>query len=368
MRHTLICTVGTSLKSHVVQKQISRDLSQRYWDQIARALLSKSPSDHACGAEINSINSILMKKGLASRIHLFLLVSDTEDGRNIGGILKSYFEHKDCPMRFEQVTSHVVEGLRDDNVHDFRTKGLKNLVRLISQIVRERSSDAVAINATGGYKAQISFAGMIGQALEVPVYYMFEKFSEVITLPPQPVSLNLGLWLENYMLFERLEEHEPLPDHELKTYAPPEAVVALLDDIQVDAEKYWELTAIGQLFHERSRHYFLKHDKTLSSCEQDDTPPGKKPIKLSGTHHGNDELLNFAKSLVRSRYVSGIVNSIDFDPKRTKPIRNVYHDGRIDFTLTWTDAGFGLCVQTTGRNKSEAQAIALHLEKEFFSS
>ena len=58
--------------------------------------------------------------------------------------------------------------------------------------------NTIAINATGGYKAQISFAGMIGQALGIPVYYLFEKFSKVIKLPPQPVALDLSLWLENY--------------------------------------------------------------------------------------------------------------------------------------------------------------------------
>ncbi|MEA2059529.1 MAG: hypothetical protein U9P10_03190 [Thermodesulfobacteriota bacterium] len=70
-------------------------------------------------------------------------------------------------------------------------------MRIIGEIVRAYGSEQILINATGGYKAQISFAGMIGQALDIPVCYMFERFAEVIELPPQPVSLDLGFWIEN---------------------------------------------------------------------------------------------------------------------------------------------------------------------------
>jgi putative CRISPR-associated protein (TIGR02619 family) len=370
MRQNLICTVGTSLKGNV-QKNAASASAMAWqagrWKDVARELLRLDPSNRDCGAEINSINSIVAGKGLSSRLYLFLLVSDTPDGRNIGEVLRHYFEEKNCPIGFGKVFVEILEGLRDDDIHAFKARGLKNLVKTISRIVRDYSSETVAINATGGYKAQISFAGMIGQALDLPVYYLFERFSDVIVLPPQPVSLNLGLWLEQYDIFERLEDAETLSDGELQAHSPPPSILELLEDVEIDGRKYWGLTAVGQLFHERCRYYFQKHDKTVSSCDKDETPPDKKAIKLSGNHHGNDILLSVAKKLVHSPYVREILNSIDYQPHRAKTIKKVYDDGRIDFVLTHTDAGYGLCVQSTGNDKAETQAIALHLEKKYFS-
>jgi len=37
----------------------------------------------------------------------------------------------------------------------------------------------VAINATGGYKAQIATTALIGIALDIAVYYKHERFNEM---------------------------------------------------------------------------------------------------------------------------------------------------------------------------------------------
>ncbi|MGI5862875.1 MAG: putative CRISPR-associated protein [Myxococcales bacterium] len=70
--------------------------------------------------------------------------------------------------------------------------GLRNLVRAIGKIARDAGGpEWVAINATGGYKAQIAVAVLIGQALGSPVFYKHERFeSEVIAFPPMPVSFD----------------------------------------------------------------------------------------------------------------------------------------------------------------------------------
>src|SRR5205823_12850906 len=88
-----------------------------------------------------------------------------------------------------------VADLQDEDPKRFRTKGLRNLVRGLCRVVRERSAAACAINATGGYKAQIAVAVLLGQALGIDVYYMHERFSEIIAFPPMPVSLDYEVWL-----------------------------------------------------------------------------------------------------------------------------------------------------------------------------
>ncbi|MEB3887254.1 putative CRISPR-associated protein [Lyngbya sp. CCY1209] len=364
MRNTLICTVGTSLLNNL-RRSPDSDIQDAFnahnWQQLSLSLLDRSNSDRLCGAEINSIASICDKGFLPNRLSLIFLVSDTDDGRAMGNLLKLYFDNNKNPLKFERVEYRVLEGLRDDSVQDFRQKGLKNLVREISTEVRKFSPEAIAINATGGYKAQISFAGMIGQALGIPVYYLFEKFSEVIELPPQPVALDLAFWLNNYLLFESLETENIVEVSNLEFSLEDPYLQSLLDR---EADLVC-LSAMGILFNERSRLQFAKQETAiLSSIPQNDTVPDRKPISLRDDH-GKDILEDFSKKIRRSPYVLKIVNSLPFNPNQTNPIRRTTADGIVEFVLTWTDAGYGLCIQTTGRNLAETNSIAIHLNQEF---
>ncbi|TYQ24950.1 putative CRISPR-associated protein [Pseudanabaena sp. UWO310] len=367
MRNTLICTVGTSLLNNL--KYSDGDIKQAFddqnWNQVSLLLLEKYNSDRICGAEINSITSICNKGLLSAKIKLIFLVSDTDEGKKIGSLLKLYYSNAKNEVRFEKVEFRVLSGLRDDDVKAFKQQGLKNLVREISTEVRDFSAEAIAINATGGYKAQISFAGMIGQALGIPVYYLFEKFSEVIELPPQPVSLDLAFWLNNYSLFERLESEQTIQKSQLESEIENEYLQSLIDEELIDDQPYVSLSAMGILFNERSRLQFAKQETTLLSLiPQDDTTPERKPISLRDDH-GQDILQAFAEKIRRSPYVKRIINSLPFNPKQVNPIRKVESSGIVEFVLTWTDRGLGLSIQTTGRNLAETNTIALHLADKF---
>ena len=71
---------------------------------------------------------------------------------------------------------------------------------------------ACAINATGGYKAQIAIAVLLGQALGVPVYYKHELFSEIIAFPPMPIALDFEVWMRaSGMLYDLERNSEPIP-------------------------------------------------------------------------------------------------------------------------------------------------------------
>lgn len=99
----------------------------------------------------------------------------------------------------------------------------------------------------------------------------------------------------------------------------------------------------------------------LTTC---DTPAEEKPIKLRDDH-GIDVLRAFAKRLLRSKYVVGVVNSLGFHPKSRRFILSTSDDGMVELVLNWTDAGYGLVVQTTGRNRRETEEIARRLEDGF---
>ncbi|MBK1986922.1 putative CRISPR-associated protein [Sphaerospermopsis aphanizomenoides BCCUSP55] len=367
MRNTLICTVGTSLFGNIrnSEESIKKAFEDKNWNQLALLLIEQENTARVCGAEINSITSICSKNLLTSRIRLIFLVSDTEEGKNTGQVLKLYYSNKKNSLKFDEVDYRILEGLRDNDVKAFKQQGLKNLVKEISTEVRKFTPETIAINATGGYKAQISFAGMIGQALEIPVYYLFEKFSEVIELPPQPVALDLAFWLNNYLLFAQLEDEQIIEESKLEGNLDSEYLYSLIDKETEGETNVVSLSAMGVLFNERSRLQFAKQENTiLSLIPQDDTEPSRKIINLRDDH-GKDIIQAFSERVCQSPYVKKVINSLPFNPKRSNPIRRTTDNGIVEFVLTWTDTGLGICIETTGRNKAETNTIAIYLQKKF---
>lgn len=95
------------------------------------------------------------------------------------------------------------------------------------------------------------------------------------------------------------------------------------------------------------------------------TPPDGKPVHLRDDH-GKDLLLKFSKQLVHSPYVEGVINSLPFNPKHKMFIKKITDDGKIEMVLHRKDKGYGLVVQSTGRNGRETARIAEELEERFY--
>ncbi|MDR1182214.1 MAG: hypothetical protein LBL13_09595 [Bacteroidales bacterium] len=81
--------------------------------------------------------------------------------------------------------------------------------------------------------------------------------------------------------------------------------------------------------------------------------------------HGTDVLQKFAERIIRNDYVEAVINSLPFNNKTSRFIRRVYKSGLIEIVLHWEDSGFGMVIQTTGRNYRETEAIANILKEEF---
>ncbi len=81
--------------------------------------------------------------------------------------------------------------------------------------------------------------------------------------------------------------------------------------------------------------------------------------------HGMDKLTAFAEKLVHSPYVVEVINSLPYNPKKRRFIKEIKADGLIEIVLPWTDCGLGLVVRTTGRTKKETDRIAHILEEKY---
>lgn len=251
--NTLICTVGTSLLTNL--KNLERNEKDRpdNWETLLEAykvrnyqaichgLRSLHPSERVNGAEINSIYELQKRSDLRVE-RIFFLISDTEDGEFTGKILKSYYRYArlDC-----EVTR--VENLQDERPEEFSSKGLRNLVRKAGSIIGRIGREYAVFNATGGYKAQIAIAVVMGQTLDIPVYYKHERFTHIVRIPPLPVIFNYDILGQYSDLFSDLEESNGILN-ESQVGELDERIRVLLDETVIDGKPYYTLSPIGEIF------------------------------------------------------------------------------------------------------------------------
>ncbi len=323
-RNTLICTVGTSLITNIKNlKQIDNNSSNGHefyeayqsdnYEKLTNLLLKLNPTERICGAEINTIEEAQKKKWLDVE-NLIFLISDTKEGEKTGNILEKYFnKRKDIKIN---VTVEKVEKLQPYNPKDFKKYGLRNLIRKIGDITRRYGSKNIAIDATGGYKAQIALAVLFGQSLGIPVFYKHESFGEIIDFPPMPVSLDYTLIGRYSQLFHKLNKGETLDSEdvgEIENY-DREKILVFLDSIEENGEYLHEINTMGTLYLE-TFYLRIKERKTLKEL-----PENKRKKPSLSQHHYPKGFKEFVDKVWREN--KWIVTCKDTHYNKQKSIRN----------------------------------------------
>ncbi|HXG11847.1 MAG TPA: putative CRISPR-associated protein [Gemmataceae bacterium] len=368
----LICTVGTSLfrpnleglKKDLAEAKIRDELiplaqayQQHDWSAVAGELARLPPNERLCGAEINSIASMIDKKYISPDCGLFFLHSDTDDGRSIAAILRSYYKAKG----HAPVETIEVPDLQDQDPKRFRTKGLRNLARKICGVIRERSAVACAINATGGYKAQIAIGVLLGQAIGVPVFYKHELFSEIIAFPPMPVALDFEVWMRaSGMLYDLERTSEMVP---AASYADEwdEKYESLVERVEIDGQDYLELSPTGQIFHETFRERFRTvRDQVLPPPALHKRPPRLENAGWSGKH---PEVERFMAKVTNE--VPQVVHCATFYYSPDLAERTRFRRGRDGIEGIYSDGRFTVKfrVETTAQTPGQQAAVVAALNE-----
>ena len=318
-RHTLICTVGTSLfgnlsrlseKSAPDKPSNWRALRQAYdkgeWNRLARELVPLDPTARLCGAEINTITEIRKKNWLTLERIIFL-VSDTPDGKNTGKLLQAYCEQR-TDLGLRAVDYYVIEQLQDDRPKDFKQHGLRNLVRLAGECIQKAGGPQhVAIDATGGYKAQIAIAVLLGQALNIPVSYRHERFSEMIDFPPLPISFDYQILARNADLLTDFERGAALSASELDPL--DDKLRVLLTEVPVNGESLYELSPLGQIYLTGFR---IRNPKPIALIEAED----RKPPTFGKGHHLPNDFKEFVHKVCDENIWIRTAHSINYAGQR----------------------------------------------------
>ncbi|MCS7167196.1 MAG: putative CRISPR-associated protein [Gemmatales bacterium] len=365
-KNVLLCTVGTSLfrpnldglRAKWQEGTLSENLrplaeayAQQNWHALAQALLQVAPTERLCGAEINSIASMVSQGYVSPDCALYFLHSDTADGRHTGEVLAHYFRLK----KHHPVQAICVPDLQDEDPKRFRTRGLRNLARLICQIIRQHSPKACAINATGGYKAQIAIGVILGQAIGVPVYYMHERFSEIIAFPPMPVALDFELWMRvSGMLYHLETSTEPVP-FELYAEDWDERYESLVERVTIDGKPYLDLSATGQIFHETFKERFRsQRDLVVPPPALQKHPPRLEAAGWSGRH---PEIRQFLENITRD--IAPVVQCTTFYFNPDLPERTRFRLSRGDVIGIFSNGTYTVMFRVESTAQTEGQKAAL---------
>ncbi len=368
MKTVTIITVGTSILMNLQREH--PDIYQlvekeQYREAAAQIVTRDIPVIKRMSAELNSTISMI-ESGMIETLRCFLIASETESGKQSARLLESIFRHERADFSFDQVAIEIIEGLSNEKFEIFRKTGLKNLVSTLCTLIRQYQG-GISINNTGGYKAEIAFAGIVGQAFGVPVYYQFEDFSNMIELPPLPISVDVLLWRDHLELFMELKEKNEVRITE-DWVSQDERLAQIIETTRIDGETWLSLTPMGHLFVQASEFSMSgKGLVTVTPLPEYDTPPEQKGITLSGDHHGNKQLADYAAKICKSPYIKRITNSMPYNPKAHDPVKRIQHVGNswfVDFVLTGTNEGFTLRAEVTAGTYDEAKTMAAKIISE----
>jgi putative CRISPR-associated protein (TIGR02619 family) len=188
---TIIVTVGTSLLSNA-----NRDLDARNPDEQQLANYLRHTNPQRAAAETNSLSRLIMEGD-----SLIFLHSETDEGRQCAEALSKHYNAQGYRARLHKVPDLTYAESR------FKMRGLRSLVAtLIDLVRRERQQGCQPImNATGGFKAEIVYATLVGLLFDVPVYYIHEAFRDIIEMPPAPIGWDYSLLSDHEDFFEWIE-------------------------------------------------------------------------------------------------------------------------------------------------------------------
>lgn len=359
----ILATVGTSLLSHLRREL---NVATHPSKQQALALLRKlDPTHVAAGAEINSVEHLLNGPRLslgetAPPFSLGFLVSETDEGGWTGALLEAYYR---SVRGIEDVTWHVVEGLTPDDPERFARTGLRNLVRLSSKLLHEadKKGSFRVINATGGFKAQISFAGLIGQTLGVPVVYQFESFPVCVELPPMPVDFDREIWLTHYDLFMKLSIESCLTDADFPFQAVEPVIRDLLDTYEERGQRLYALSPILELMHQG---FLLRRPKNV--CEppvSGKTLADKLALVKAELPHCPNGTEQFAKSLAaKFDWIKAIKNHTPKNPSPRSHLLKREADPSMQW-ISYSDGQYGvrISVHTTCEHEGHVEYVRQEL-------
>lgn len=255
--------------------------------------LEKEGDLQKASPEIKSLAKI--EVGLDTQVVLY--ASETPDGILSARIIREFVRQTwRCSIVME-----VVSGLQVEHAGRFRSQGV---VRYVQSLVREVNDPAnrygreIILNTTAGFKSLVPYTTLVGLLFGVPVEYIFEFSTEMITLPPLPVSFDQDFIKRVEPLLRRIDQESAVSQDELlKGLSPAERdeLLPLLEPVDGD----YTMSALGLVVYERYKSPPQLEPSSRAAKDKDHTRDfGQEP-------HRSPAFERFKARLAECQWVDG---------------------------------------------------------------
>lgn len=230
---TILTTVGTSLLVNA-----KRDIqSDQPTDQQLANYLRHTEAVRA-SAETNSLARLLQEGD-----RIIFLHSQTDEGKRCAEALRRHFENQGFSTGLREVPD------LDYSESRFKMRGLRSLVASMIEVIRQERQQGreIKIDATGGFKAEIAYATLVGLLFDTPVFYIHQAFRDIIEMPPTPIGWDYSLLADYEEFFAWISEDlrsKRAVDEHLRGL-PPEIRLLLAEE-----GDYTFLSPAGEAFYE----------------------------------------------------------------------------------------------------------------------
>jgi putative CRISPR-associated protein (TIGR02619 family) len=248
-----IATVGVSALQNA-----TRELGRGPSEEEVLSFVQRDP--RRASAELNTLLPI-MEENREKQHRVYLLHSDTGEGRLCASVLKRYLSGLGMRLHAETVE------IKDLGTPETFTRGLANLLEQVVRLIRNHYSegDRVFVHASGGFKPETAMAFLAANlpGSGAPVFYVHESFRSVIRLPALPI------WPRRREKFVRFMTHMrrklDAPCLQLEKMFTRETVeeAKRLGWVQQDGD-YIRLTPMGLLLWEKFEKLGLYGRRSLS--------------------------------------------------------------------------------------------------------
>jgi|GEM_PF-6268950 len=212
-------------------------------------------------------------------------------------------------------------------------------------------------------ESHTGFPKIEASSLKGAIRENFEESDVLIEIPPFPYDWDLGRFKNFETIFIQIQQEAGISTEasEYKSFISSlnsenlklfNTLTVIEDDFVIESE-------IGRIYREA-----YEANKEIEILETD-IPIEDKVFKVADTHHGNNKLEIFWNKIKKSPYVVSCINSVAWNSYARGLVGKKYNNGQIELFLYREDRGFGIKIQTSGRNIRETEKIAEILEKEF---
>jgi putative CRISPR-associated protein (TIGR02619 family) len=359
--HTTITTIGTSL---LTNKDSRPWAPWTFGQPLPAAAMVDTWLKTADLKQASAETHTWLKLDLLDepRRHRLLLVhTNTDDGRFCAERLKAWAQGRGLDCEIDEIAGLGTE--REDTFN----LGLAELARQLALHVENRRREGVAIAATGGFKAEIAIAGLVGALLGAPVHYLYNNFERPVTLEPLPIELNPAALRTGAgaALLDRLagargtDGDRPLlrrPEIDSLLRQDPRLDL-YLETTEIDGEEYAGLNPIGEIARR------LLDAPTVAWPPTSDVAPAEK-YRLQPGHRRPNGWEKAVDKLARNAYVTSIRYDDRLSGKQGRIAPAVDNDAEVAVLIVDGSAPpLGLRVSTTARNAAERDLVLRHLAR-----